>query len=64
MPQKQNPTAEGGSRVLWKSLDGASRESFSPSDYRTQHLVVVYGIRSDRAALIAAIAFGGGGNAS
>ncbi len=63
MPQKQNPTAKG-SRVSWNSLDGASAESFSPSDYRTQHLVVVYGIRPDRAAVIAEIVFGGGGNAS
>lgn len=59
MPQTQNPTAEG-SRVLWNSLVGTSTESITLSTYRAQHLIGTYGIRPEMAAMIAALAFGGG----
>lgn len=62
MPQKQNPTAEG-SRVLWKSLVGASTESPTLSAYRAQHLISSYGIRPELAWMVATHAFGGYGNA-
>lgn len=60
MPQIQNPTAGGSSRVLWNSLVGASTESLSLSAYRTQHLIGRHGIRPDMAPMVAALAFGGG----
>lgn len=59
MPQKQNPTAKG-SRVSWNSLDGASTESLTLSAYRAQHLIGSYGVCPELAAMIAALAFGGG----
>jgi hypothetical protein len=59
MPRKQNPTAKGD-RVLWNSLVGASTESLTLSTYRAQHLIGIYGIRPEMAAMIAALAFGGG----
>jgi hypothetical protein len=58
MPQKQNPTAEG-SRVLWKSLVGASTESPTLSAFRAQHLINTYGVSPQVAVMLAAIAFGG-----
>lgn len=59
MPQKQNPTAKGD-RVLWNALVGASTESFTLSAYRAQYLIGSYGIRPELAAMVAALAFGGG----
>ena len=61
MPQKQNPTAKGD-RILWNSLVGASTESLTLSDYRAQHLIGIYGIRPETAAMVAAFAFGGQGH--
>ena len=58
MPQKQNPTTEG--RALWKALDGASAETFTLYAYRAQYLIGSYGIRPELAAMVAALAFGGG----
>jgi hypothetical protein len=58
MPQKQNPTAEG--RALWNALDGASAETLTLYAYRAQHLIGSYGIRPELAAMVAALAFGGG----
>lgn len=60
MPQKQNPTTQG--RVLWNALDGASMESLTLSAYRAQHLIATYGIRTETAAMLAAVAFGGHGH--
>lgn len=58
MPEKQNPTAQG--RVLWNSLVGASAESITLSAYRAQRLIGGYGVRPELAAMVAALAFGGG----
>jgi len=58
MLEKQNPTAQG--RVLWNSLVGASTESITLSAYRAQYLVGNYAIRPELAAMVAALAFGGG----
>ena len=62
MPQIQNPTAGGSSRVLWNSLVGASTESLTLSALRAQHLIGTYGIRPEMAAVLAAIAFRGHGH--
>ena len=62
MPQKQNPTAEGN-RVLWNSLVGASTETPTLSAYRAQHLMCSYGIRSELADVVAALALDGGRSA-
>ncbi len=59
MPLKQNPTAKGD-RVLWNALVGASTESITLSAYRAQYLIGSYGIRPELAAMVAALAFGGG----
>lgn len=59
MPRKQNPTAKGD-RVLWNALVGASTESLTLSAYRAQYLIGSYGIRPELAAMVAALAFGGG----
>lgn len=59
MTRKQNPTAIGD-RVLWNSLVGASTGSFTLSAYRAQHLIASYGMQPKMAAMIAALAFGGG----
>lgn len=58
MPCKQNPTTKG--RVLWNSLTGVSSESLTLSAYRAQHLIAAYGLRPELAAMLAAVAFGGG----
>lgn len=60
MPQIENPTATG--RASWKSLVGASKDCLTLSAYRAQHLIVAHGVRPDLAAMLAAIAFGGGAN--
>ena len=59
MPLKQNPTAKGD-RVLWNALVGASTESITLSAYRAQYLIGSNGIRPELAAMVAALAFGGG----
>ncbi len=59
MPQIQNPTAGGSSRVLWNSLVGASTESLTLSAYRAQYLIGSYGIRPELAPMVAALAFNG-----
>lgn len=58
MPQRKNPTAKG--RALVESLDGTSSEAFSLSAYRAQRLIAMFSIRPELAAMVAAVAFGGG----
>ena len=60
MAEKQNPTAKG--RVLRNSLVGASMESLTLSALRAQHLISIYGIQPELAAMLAALAFGGHGH--
>lgn len=61
MPQIQNPTTKG-SRVLWKSLVGASTESLSRYAARAQHLIAHIGASPDIAVMIAGLSPGGRGN--
>jgi hypothetical protein len=58
MAQKQNPTAEG--RALWNALDGASAETLTLYAYRAQYLIGNCSVRPELAAMLAALAFGGG----
>ncbi len=60
MPHRQNPTTKG--RVSRNSLVGASDDTHTLSTYRTQHLIESFGIRSERAAMLATFAFGGAAN--
>lgn len=58
MPRKENPTAKGrASRV---SFGDWTQDALTLSAYRAQHLIGSYGIRPETAAMLAAIAFGGG----
>ena len=57
MLQIQNPTAEG--RVLWNSFDGASAETSSLSDIRTQHLISAHHVRPELASIVATLVFNG-----
>jgi hypothetical protein len=61
MPQIQNPTTKG-SRVLWKSLVGASTEILSLYAARAQHLIATCGSQPELPAMVAALAFGGRSN--
>lgn len=60
MPHNEHPTPKGrASRV---SLGNWTHEALTLSALRAQHLIGVYGIRPELAAMLAAIAFGGGGH--
>lgn len=57
MPHNENPTNKGrASRV---SFGDWTHEALTLSALRTQHLIGVYGIRPELAAMLAALAFGG-----
>ena len=55
--QKQNPAAQG--RVLRNSLAGASVEPNTPSSFRTQHLIGVYGVAPEKDKVLASLAIRG-----
>lgn len=59
MPQTRNPTAKGD-RASCVLLGGATHEAFTLSTYRAQHVIAAYGVRPQLAAVVAALAFGGG----
>lgn len=44
-------------------LPGWSRSNLTLSTFRAQHLIGSYAVRPEIAAMVAALAFGGGGNA-
>lgn len=58
MPHNENPTNKGrASRV---SFADWTQEALTLSTYRAQHLIALYSIRPEMAAMFAALAFGGG----
>lgn len=58
MPNNENPTNKGrASRV---SLGDWTQDALTLPAYRAQHLISLYGIRPEMAAMVAAFAFGGG----
>lgn len=58
MPHDENPTNKGrASRV---SFADWTQEALTLSASRAQHLIALYGIRPEMAAMVAALAFGGG----
>ena len=57
MLQIQNPAEKG--RVLWNSLHGASAETSSLSDIRTQHLIAAHHVRPELAGVVATLVFNG-----
>lgn len=58
MPHNENPTHKGrASRV---SFGDWTQEALTLSNLRAQHLIGAYGIRPELAAMLAALAFGGG----
>lgn len=59
MPQTRNPTAKGD-RALCVSFADWTREPSTLSAYRAQHVIAAYGVRPQLAAVVAALAFGGG----
>ena len=60
MPHNENPTNKGrASRV---SFGDWTQDALTLSAYRAQHLIALHSIRPEMAAMIAALAFGGGGN--
>lgn len=58
MPHKcETPRKGGASR---NSCGGWFRDPLTLSAYRAQHLIAAYGLRPELAAMLAAVAFGGG----
>ena len=62
MPQKSETRAVEA-RVSRNSCGGWFRDSLSPSTLQSQFLITAHQVRPERAAMIAALAFGGGAHA-
>ena len=61
MPHKSETRAVEA-RASRNSCGGCFRDPFSPLDVQTQFLVAMHNVRPEIAAMIAALAFGGGAN--
>lgn len=59
MPQKSETRAVEA-RASRNSCGGWFRDPLTLSAYRAQHLIAAYGLRPELAAMLAAVAFGGG----
>jgi hypothetical protein len=62
MPQKSEARA-GEARVSRNSCGGWFRDPLSPLTLQSQFLITAHQVRPERAAMIAALAFGGGARA-